>query len=86
MSERLPGFDMVGWFAVAAPKGSPAAAVSRFNRDLGALLADKEIADRIATMGPIAEAGLSVDQVDAFLQSEHARWGAIAKEIGVLPE
>ena len=86
LSERLPGFDMVGWFAVVAPKGTPAAAVSRFNRELGALLADKDIADRIATMGPIAEAGLSVDQVDAFLQSEHARWGAIAKEIGVLPE
>lgn len=40
----------------------------------------------MATIGPIAEPGLSVDQVAAFLNGEHARWAAITKEIGVLPE
>ena len=28
-SEKLPGFDMVGWFAVVAPTGTPAAAIAR---------------------------------------------------------
>ena len=86
LAERLPGFEMVGWFAVVARTGTPAAMVERFNRDMSSLLADKEIADRIATIGPIAEPGLSVEQVGAFLRSEHQRWGLIAKEIGVLPE
>ncbi len=86
LAEMLPGFDMVGWFAVVAPTGTPAAAVARFNADLSALLADKELADRIAAIGPIAEPGLNVEQVGAFLRGEHQRWGQIAKEIGVLPE
>jgi tripartite-type tricarboxylate transporter receptor subunit TctC len=86
LAEMLPGFDMVGWFAIVAPAGTPATAIARFNADLSTLLAEKELADRIAAIGPIAEPGLNVDQVGAFLRNEHQRWGLIAKEIGVLPE
>ena len=77
---------MVGWFAVVAPAGTSPAAIHRFNQDLGALLADKDTAERIAAMGPIAEPGVSVEQTGAFLRSEMARWSAITREIGVLPE
>ena len=86
LSETMPGFDMVGWFALVAPAGTPAVAIDRFNKDLGAMLADKEVADRIATMGPIAEPNVSIEQTAAFLKSEMARWTAITKEIGLLPE
>jgi tripartite-type tricarboxylate transporter receptor subunit TctC len=87
LAERLlPGVEMVGWFAVVAPDGTPQPVIERFNRDLNAVLADREIADRIAAIGPIVEAGLKPDQVGAFLRAEHARWGEITKEIGVLPE
>jgi len=86
LAEKLPGFDMVGWFAIVAPTGTPAAVVDRANRDISALLADKDVADRIALIGPIADASMAVDAVGAFLRSESARWAAIAKEIGVLPE
>ena len=77
---------MVGWFALVAPTGTPAAVVERINRDVNALLADKEVADRIAAIGPLVEPGMSPAQVAAFLATEHARWASIAKEIGVLPE
>ncbi len=82
----LPGVEMVGWFAVVAPTGTPQPAIERFNRDLNASLAERETADRIALIGPIVEAGLTPDQVAAFLRTEHARWSAITKEIGILAE
>ena len=86
LAEKLAGFDMVGWFAVVAPAGTPAATVERVNRDFNAALAERDVAERIATIGPIAEAGLDVEQVGAFLRAESARWAAITKEIGILPE
>jgi tripartite-type tricarboxylate transporter receptor subunit TctC len=86
LAEKLPGFDMVGWFAVVAPTGTPAAALERANRDLNAALADKDLADRIATIGPLVDASMGTEQVGAFLRAEGARWAAITKEIGVLPE
>tara|TARA_R110001599_G_scaffold246420_1_gene446495 strand:+ start:269 stop:436 length:168 start_codon:yes stop_codon:yes gene_type:complete len=54
--------------------------------EIHALLADKDMADRILTVGPIAEPLASPEQVAAFLQVEHQRWSAAAKEIGLLPE
>jgi tripartite-type tricarboxylate transporter receptor subunit TctC len=86
LSEKLPGFDMVGWFAVVAPTGTPAAAIERTNRDINALLADKEVADRIATIGPLVDSSMNVEAVAAFLRNESVRWQSIVKEIGVLPE
>ncbi len=86
LAERLPGFDMVGWFALVAPSGTPAAAIERSHRDVSALLADREVAERIASIGPIVDASLSVAQVGAFLRGEASRWAELAKEIGVLPE
>lgn len=87
LAEQLPGFDMVGWFAVVAPLGTPAAAIARANRDINALLNDKEVAERIGAIGPVVDASMNVDAVGAFLRSEAVRWAEeITKEIGVLPE
>ncbi len=86
LSEKLPGFDMVGWFAVVAPAGTPAAAIERFNRDFRAQLAEPEVAQRIAAIGPFVDPSMNVEQVGAFLAGERERWVAITQEIGVLAE
>ena len=86
LAEKLPGFDMVGWFAVVAPTGTPAAAIDRCNRDLNALLNDKDVAERIATIGPLVDGSMNADAVGAFLRAETGRWQAATREIGVLPE
>jgi tripartite-type tricarboxylate transporter receptor subunit TctC len=86
LSEKLPGFDMVGWFAVVAPAGTPSAVVERMNRDINAVLNDKDIASRIGLIGPVVDGSMAVPAVAAFMASETARWREITKEIGVLPE
>ena len=68
---------MVGWFAVVAPAGTPPAAIERFNKDLSTVLAERDIAERMAVIGPIPEPGLNVERVAAFLRAEHARWAAV---------
>lgn len=86
LAEKLPGFDMVGWFALVAPAGTPAAVVERANRDINALLADKDVAERIAAIGPLVDGSLGTEAVGAFLRAETTRWQAITREIGILPE
>jgi tripartite-type tricarboxylate transporter receptor subunit TctC len=86
LAEKLPGFEMVGWFAVVAPTGTPAAAIERSNRDLNALLSDKDVAERIAAIGPLVDGSLNADAVGAFLKAEGTRWQAVTRELGVLPE
>ena len=86
LAETLPGFEMVGWFAIVAPAGTPAAIVQRANQDVNALLNEREFADKIAAIGPVADGSMGIDQVGAFLQGERNRWGAATREIGLLPE
>jgi tripartite-type tricarboxylate transporter receptor subunit TctC len=86
LSEKVPGFDMPGWFAVVAPAGTPKAVIARVNRDINAALAEPELVERISAIGPIVDPGKSPEQVADFLRQEHQRWSEIAKEIGLLPE
>jgi len=86
LAARLPGFDMVGWFAIVAPTGTPQAAIQRFSHDLDTVLRDKDVAERIHAAGPVTEGAGTPQQLAAFLKSENERWAAITKEIGILPE
>ena len=86
LAEVLPGFEMIGWFGVVAPVGTPQAVVLKLNQEINKLLAERDVAERILTIGPIVEAGGSTDQFAGFLRDEHQRWGQVAKEIGLLPE
>lgn len=86
LAETLSGFDMSGWFALVAPTGTPRPIIDRMNREFNAALGDAEISARIRAVGPVVEAGMSVEQVGKFLNEEFQRWGEAAKEIGVLPE
>ena len=86
LSEKFGNFDMVGWFAIVAPKGTPAPVIAKMNREVNALLNDKDLSARIANIGPLTDASMSETEVGKFLANELARWTEVTKEIGVLPE
>ncbi len=86
LSETLPGFDMSGWLIVVAPTGTPQAVVARMHKEINALLADREMAERILAAGPIAEPLATPELVGALLRDERQKWGDATKEIGLLPE
>ena len=85
VAETLPGFSAVGWFALVAPAGTPAAIVSRVNRDINAVLAQPEIARRMRELG-VFEGGGSPAELDAFMRAERARWRKVTLEAGIEPE
>lgn len=86
LAELLPGFEMIGWFGLVAPTGTPPAVIARLSEELNKLLAEREVAEKILTIGPMVEPGGTPNQFAAFLRDEHQRWSQIAKEIGLLAE
>ena len=86
IGETLPGFDYAGWIGVVAPAGTPAAAIQRFNRDLDAVLSDKEMAAKILALGPITEGAGTADQMGSFLNGEHLRWAKLTRDLNIQPE
>jgi tripartite-type tricarboxylate transporter receptor subunit TctC len=87
MRETFPGFEYFGWYIVFAPTGTPAEPMARVNRDLGAVLKDKEIIDKLASFGSVAEKTPGTpESLRAFMKLEMERWGQAVKVSRIEPE
>lgn len=81
----LPGYQVVVWNAMLAPKGTPEPIVNRLNAALRAALADAGVRARLAELG----ADLPADNLAtpaglrAFLEAEIAKWTPVIRAAGV---
>lgn len=86
LSETFSGFEYTGWNGLFAPVGTPAEVVVRMNRELATLLRLPEIAQRLQSLGSIADGSLSPTAFAQFMKAERERWAQIVKAIGVVAE
>ncbi len=86
IAETIPGLQLEGWFVLVAPAGTPAPIVERLNRELGLILKEPEIMQRLLAIG-LATTGASTPQGAAeFMRAERERWTRIVKEAGLEPQ
>jgi tripartite-type tricarboxylate transporter receptor subunit TctC len=86
ISESYPGVELTGWFAIAAPAGTPAAVVSRLNRELDKILKSPAMANRLAELGFFTEGADTPEGTAAFVRAQYELWGKVTREIGLEPE
>lgn len=86
LAETFPGFEYTGWNGLFAPAGTPADLVARVNRDLETVLRQPEVAQRLQTLGSLAEPKMSVPEFEAFMRGEHERWREVIKSLGITAE
>jgi tripartite-type tricarboxylate transporter receptor subunit TctC len=86
LAETWPGFEYVGWFALLAPTGTPAAIVQKANRDVDKVLNDPDVAQRLYDLGLVNEGAGTPDSLNEFLRAERERWTKLVKDIGLQPE
>ena len=86
LAESFPGFEYTGWNGLFAPAGTPADIVARVNRDVEAVLRQPEVAQRLLSLGSLAEPKMSVPEFDAFMRGERERWAKVVKTLGIQAE
>ncbi len=86
IADTLPGFDFIGWFAVVAPAGTPAAVVAKVNRELDAALHDQQIAKRLREVGMFTEGAGTPQSTADYIRAQLDVSGRIVREIGLQPE
>ena len=81
----LPGFQMVVWYAMYAPKGTPKPVIDRLSGALQKALQDPEVKERLAQSGAetVAPERARPEVLRAHLISEIDRWVPIIKKAGV---
>jgi tripartite-type tricarboxylate transporter receptor subunit TctC len=85
IAEELPGYELIAWFALVAPAGTPPEIVARLHQITAASLAKPEVAARFATLGTDV-APMNPEQLGAFIRSEIAKWAKMTKEAGIEPQ
>ena len=85
VSETLPGFEVVAWFALFAPAGTPAAIVARLNAESNRALSLAEVREKIAAAGSDPIGGTS-DELARFLASDIAKWTRVTRDAGIKPQ
>lgn len=72
------GYEMLGWTAIAAPKGLPKAVSDKIQRDIEAALAEPDIKERYATIG-YDQFPTTRDQFNAFIAAESTKLGDVVR-------
>lgn len=75
----LPGFEMVAWHLIAAPRGTPAAIVRTLNEKIRATLADPVVVQRYEK-GGMESVVTTPQETAAYLKNERVKWQRVIKE------
>ena len=82
IGEFVPGYEVSAWYGVGAPKGTPAEAIDRINKEINAALADPKMKARLADLDGIAIAG-SPAEFGKLIVEETDKWGKVIRAANI---
>ncbi|MGZ5153217.1 MAG: tripartite tricarboxylate transporter substrate-binding protein, partial [Burkholderiales bacterium] len=75
------GFEVVGWYGVFVPAGTPHAIVAKLNAEIVRILKLPEVGERLASEG--AElSGNTPEEFGAYVKTEQAKWAKVVRISG----
>jgi len=81
IAEAVPGYEVVNWFGILAPAGTPRAIVARVNKDLNAALGSAALRERLGSQGADVVGG-TPEEFGRVIQSDFAKWAKVVKASG----
>jgi tripartite-type tricarboxylate transporter receptor subunit TctC len=81
----LPGFKSITWFGLAAPPATPAAIAEKINRDVVAILNQKEVRAILQNIS-LEPGATSPAETAKFFAEETALWSKVIHEAGIEPQ
>jgi tripartite-type tricarboxylate transporter receptor subunit TctC len=78
LGETLPGFEVVNWYGMVVPSGTPKPAIMQLNADLNRAMKSPDIAEKLAAQGT-EPAGTSPEAFGMFMRSEAAKWAKVIR-------
>jgi len=85
VAEAVPGYEALGWYALGAPKNTPAEIVDKLNAATNAALADPRLKARLADLG-VEPMPMTPAEFGKFIAGETDKWTKVIKSAGVVLE
>jgi len=85
--QGLPGFDMVPWYGVVAPKGTPKEAVDKLRTAMAKVMQTPEFQRELAQVGAELPAdGFGPTEFATLMKSEITKTAKLMKDAGIQPQ
>ncbi len=81
VAETVPGYEVVNWFGILAPAGTPQVVVARINTALSKALRSPDLVKTLNARGADAAGGTPED-FGKVIKADFAKWGKVVKESG----
>lgn len=81
IAETLPGYEVVNWFGIFAPAGTPRAIIARINNALDEALRSQELVKMLNSRGADAVGG-SPESFAKVVAADYAKWAKVVRESG----
>lgn len=81
VAEDLPGYEVLTWYGVFAPAGTPRTIVQSLNQAVASAFATPDAQARLAALGADASTN-QPQQFASAIRNERAKWAKIIKESG----
>jgi tripartite-type tricarboxylate transporter receptor subunit TctC len=78
----VPGYEASAWNGLVAPRGTPAAIISRLNAVAVKAVNHPDVKERMLKFGGVP-AGSTPEEFAVFLASERVKWGKLIRETGL---
>jgi tripartite-type tricarboxylate transporter receptor subunit TctC len=82
IAETVPGFESVGFYGIAAPKGTPPEIVEILNKAVGEALKDPKVVERLTTLGGIPRP-MTPAEFGKLVADETEKWRKVVEFAGV---
>ena len=86
IASEIPGFDLTSWNGIFGPAGLPKEVVERINTEVQAVLADKEVQDKLALTGFEVNPSKSPAEFQKYVAAQLASWAKMIKAAGIKAE
>jgi tripartite-type tricarboxylate transporter receptor subunit TctC len=78
----VPGYEVLSWNALFAPKGTPQPVIDALNKTLQTVMADPEIKKKLLELGIEAKASTPAE-ISARLNDDIKKWGAVIETANI---
>ena len=86
VADSVPGFDLTSWNGVFGPAGLPPAIVERLSNELQAIVADREVQEKLVQIGFQTWPSRTPQEFAQYVSDQLRHWGALIKQAGIKPE
>ena len=85
IANTLKGFELLAWYAMYAPAGTPQPVIDRLNKGIVSAMAKPEVSSKFTALG-LEPMTSTPKQLADFNLSEFEKWGRVIKKSGATPQ